>query len=148
VTATPQTNDTGPARHAAEPSLGELVAEASTSFTTLIRGEIDLARLEVTASLKKGGLSVGAFVVAGVVALFSLFFLFFAVAEVLARYVMPRWAGFLTVFGLLIVIAIVLALIGRALVKRVKAPERTISTTKDTVSFLKDSAKKDSAQRG
>lgn len=142
MTATPQTNDTGPARHAAEPSLGELVAEASTSFTTLIRGELDLARLEVTASLKKGGLSVGAFVVAGMIAVFSLFFFFFALAELLALYVMPRWAAFLTVFGLLVVIAIVLALVGRALVQRVKAPERTISTTKDTVTFLKDSAKR------
>jgi hypothetical protein len=142
VTATPPSNSPASARHAADPSIGELVAEASASFSTLIRSELDLARLEVTASLKKGGISVGAFIVAGVVVLFSFTFLFLSLAALLARYVMPLWAAYLTVFGFLVVVAIALALFGRWMVTRVKAPERTIATTKDTVSFFKEATKR------
>jgi uncharacterized membrane protein YqjE len=138
VTETPQSDGPASARHAADPSIGELVAEASTSFSTLIRGELDLAKLELTASVKKGVAGIVFFIVAAFVALFSLTFLFIAIAEVLARYVMPRWAGFLTVFGLLIVVAGLAVFIGIRQVKRVRAPERTIATTKDTMAYLKE----------
>jgi hypothetical protein len=54
---------------------------------------------------------------------------------------MPRWAGFLTVFGLLIVVAAAAAFLGYRKVKRVRAPQRTIATSKDTVAYIKANAR-------
>jgi hypothetical protein len=50
---------------------------------------------------------------------------------------MPRWAAFLAVFGLLILVAGISVWIGVRKVKRVRAPARTIATSKDTVAYLK-----------
>jgi len=45
--------------------------------------------------------------------------------------------AFLIVAGVLILLAVVLALVGKRAVGSVGPPERTIRTTKDTASFLK-----------
>jgi hypothetical protein len=136
VTVTQPSTDTA-ARHAAEPSIGELVAEASASFSTLIRGEIDLAKLEVTSSVKKGVAGVGCFIAAGVLLVFSLTFGLLALAEGIVAMGVWRWAAYLIVFGLLLVVIGLLALIGIKQVKKVRAPKQTIATTKDTVAYLK-----------
>ena len=48
-----------------------------------------------------------------------------------------RWASYGIVFGVLALVAAVIAFVGLRKVKKVKAPERTITTTKDTVAYLK-----------
>lgn len=125
------------AEHVGEPSIGELVSEVTGSLQKIVQSEIELAKLEVTSSLKNVGVGAGSFIAAAVVIVFSLTFLFIGIAEVLARYVMPRWAAFLTVFGLLIVVAGALAFFGFKKVKKARLPERTIATSKDTVAYLK-----------
>jgi pimeloyl-ACP methyl ester carboxylesterase len=49
-----------------EPSVGTLVQSAMADFSTLVRGEIELAKAEVGKSAKKAGIGVGAFGAAGV----------------------------------------------------------------------------------
>jgi hypothetical protein len=142
VTVTQQPDDAAPARHAVDPSIGELVAEASASFSTLIRGEIDLARLEVTSSVRKGVAGIGCFIAAGVLLVFSLTFGLLALAEGIIAMGIWRWAGYLIVFGFLLVVIGLLALIGVKQVKKVRAPTRTIATTKDTVAYLKANTKR------
>ena len=68
----------------AEQSIGSLVKEATAHVSTLVRAEVELARAEVTAEVKKGLQGSIFFIVALVILLFSLFFLFFTIAEVLA----------------------------------------------------------------
>jgi uncharacterized membrane protein YqjE len=132
------------AKHAAagataEPSMGDLVKEASTHVSTLIHGEIELAKLELRSTIKNVGIGAVLFILAGAIALYSLTFGFFALAEALAGPVgLPRWAAFLIVFGLLLVIAGLAVLIGIKLVKKAKAPEKTIKTGKETVAYLKN----------
>ena len=75
-----------PAVPASEQSIGTLVREATAQVSTLVRAEVELARAEVTAEVKKGLQGSIFFVVALVVALFSLFFLFFALGEMLALF--------------------------------------------------------------
>ncbi len=72
-----------PVREPGEQSIGELVREATTHVSTLVRAEVELARAEVTAEVKKGLQGSIYFVVALTILLFSLFFLFFALGEVL-----------------------------------------------------------------
>jgi hypothetical protein len=127
------------AKHAAEPSLGQLVSDASTHLSTLIHSEIELAKLELRSSVKNAGTGIGLFAAAAVVLVFSLTFGFFALAEGIAAAGLDRWLAFLIVFGMQLAVVALFGFVGFKKVKRIKAPERTIKTTKDTVDYLKKS---------
>jgi hypothetical protein len=124
---------------AEEPSIGELVSDASTHLSTLIRGEIELAKLELRSSVKNAGTGVGFFVAAGVLVLFSLVYGFQSLAEGIAALGVYRWLAFLIVFLFQLLVAGLFGFLGVKKVKRVKAPERTLKTTKETVDYLKNS---------
>jgi uncharacterized membrane protein YqjE len=137
VTATPQDG-----RHAAEPTVGQLVSDASTHLSTIIRGEVELAKLELKSSVKNAGTGAFFFVTALVLLFFSLTFGLIALAEGLIAVGLWRWASYLIVFGFLIVLVGLLVLLGVRKVKRIKAPQRTIETGKDTVAYLKANTKR------
>ena len=48
----------------AEPSLGQLVSDASTHLSTLVHSEIELAKLELRSTVKNAGTGVGMFAAA------------------------------------------------------------------------------------
>jgi hypothetical protein len=114
-----------------DPSIGTLVQSAMADVSTLIRSEIELAKAEVGKSAKKAGIGAGAFGAAGVVAGFSFFFLFIAIAEALTALGLPRWVSYLIVWALLLVVAAVAALLGRRFMKRIEKPERTIESLRE-----------------
>jgi len=122
---------------AGQPSIGTLVAEASSSFSTLLHGEIELAKLEIKSSVKNAGVGAGMFAATAVLLVFSLIFGLIALAEGLVALHLWRWVAYLIVFVLLVALAGVFALIGIRKVKRVKAPQQTIDTTKSTVVALR-----------
>jgi uncharacterized membrane protein YqjE len=126
-----------PASHRADPSLGSLVAEAHTSFSTLLHGEIELAKLEVKSSVKNAGTGAGLFGAAAVLLVFSLTFGLIALAEGLVALHLWRWVAYLIVFGFLVLLASLSVFLGVRKVKRVKAPKQTIETTKETVTALR-----------
>ncbi|SOD71897.1 putative superfamily III holin-X [Jatrophihabitans sp. GAS493] len=117
-------------------SIGRLVHGATMDISTLIRGEVELAKLELRASIKSGGVGVVFFILAGVLFLYALTFAFISAAEGLTN-VVPRWLAYLIVFLAIFVVAVVIAFIGYRMVKKVRAPTRTIETTKDTVAYLR-----------
>ena len=119
------------------PSIGQLAADASTHLSTIIRGEVELAKTELKVSVKNAGVGVALFGAAAVLLIYGLTFGLIALAEGLITLGIWRWAAFLIVFAILVLLAAVLAFVGLRKVKRVKAPERTIKTSKDTVEFLK-----------
>jgi hypothetical protein len=138
----PPTSDKAPARggrHAAEPSVGQLVSDASTHLSNLIHSEIELAKLELRSTVKNAGTGIGLFLGAAVVLVFSLTFGFFALAEGIAALGLDRWLAFLIVFGLQLLTVGLFVFVGVKQVKRVKAPARTIKTTRETVDYLKKS---------
>lgn len=118
-------------------SIGSLVRDATAHLSTLVRAEVELAKSEVTSEIKKGIKGSVFFVVALTVLLFSLFFLFFTLAEGLADLGLYRWAAFGIVFLLMLAVAGFAGFLGYRKVRKIHAPERTISTTKDTVAALK-----------
>ena len=137
----PTTAEANAARHAAEPSLGQLVNDASESVSTIIRGEIELAKLELRSSVKNAGVGVGLFVAAAVLLAYSLTFGLLSLAEGLVALGLYRWLAYLVVFALLVVLVALLVFVGVRKVKRVKAPQRTIDTGRDTVAYLKSHPK-------
>lgn len=131
LVAEPDVNRTG--------SMGELVKDVTTHMSTLVRSEIELAKLEVTKSVKQGATGAVFFAVAGVIAAFSAFFFFFMLGEILAIW-LPRWAAFTIVFALMIVLAAVFGLLGWRKVKKVRKPEKTIASLERTAQTLKSAA--------
>jgi uncharacterized membrane protein YqjE len=118
-----------------EQSIGNLVKEATAHVSTLVRAEVELARAEVTAEVKKGLQGSIFFIVALVIVLFSLFFLFFTIAEVIAIW-LPEWAGFAITFGIMILAAGLFGLLGYLRVRKIRKPERTISSLKESAQVL------------
>ncbi|QQS01522.1 MAG: phage holin family protein [Austwickia sp.] len=123
-----------------EPTIGGLVHDALQDVSTLVRSEIQLAKTEITADVKKGGQGAAFFAVAGVLAVFGLTFLFHTIAQAIGVF-LPLWAGYLIVTVLLFLIAGILAMVGKGRMSKVKGkPERTIATSKETVEVVKKAA--------
>jgi len=119
-----------------EPSVGTLVQSAMADFSTLVRGEIELAKSEIGKSAKKAGIGAGAFGAAGVVLAFSAFFFFIALAEFLTWLGLQRWISYLIVWALLVVVGVIAALVGKRLIGKVEKPERTLETLHDLPDVL------------
>src|SRR4029453_17739903 len=101
-------------------------------MSTLVRGEIALAKAEIGTSVKRAGTGAGMFVAAFVLVAYSLTFGLIALAEGLVSLGVWRWLAYLIVFVLLLIVATVLVLIGRRMVKRITGPEKTIAEAKQT----------------
>jgi hypothetical protein len=122
--------------------MGQLVSDASTHLSTLLHSEIELAKMEVKSSVKNAGTGVGFFAAAAVILVFSLTFGLIALAEGLVTIGLWRWLSYLIVFGFLLLLVALSAVMGVRKVKRVRAPQRTIATSKDTVAYLKANTKR------
>ncbi|MEQ3550980.1 phage holin family protein [Pseudonocardia nematodicida] len=127
----PLTPEPGPR----DASLGALAKDVTTHLSTLVRSEVELAKAEVTAEVKKGVQGSVFFVIAAVIGLFSLFYLFFFIAELLAVW-LDRWAAFGITFLIMLIAAGVFGLLGYLRVRKIRKPERTIDSLKDSAQVL------------
>ena len=125
-------------------SIGSLVKDATTQVSTLVRAEIELAKVELVKSAKQGAIGAVFFIVAGVIGLFSLFFFWLMVGEILDIW-LPRWLSFVIVFVAMLVIAGALVFLGILRIKKIKKPERTIASLQDTAATLKRAASRPDA---
>jgi uncharacterized membrane protein YqjE len=118
-------------------SIGELFGEFTSDISTLMRKEVELARIELKEEVSKGaraGGMLGATALAGYLALVMLSF---AAAWGLAEAMAPGWA-FLIVGAVYAAVAAVLYSKGRAELRRVQLkPEQTIETLKEDVQWAK-----------
>lgn len=121
---------------AGDQSIGTLVKDATTHLSTLVRAEVELAKSEVKGEIKKGLKGSVFFIIALTVLLYSSFFLFFALAEMLADFGLLRSIAFGAVFLLMLVVAVLFTVMGLRKVKGIRAPERTIESVKDTAAAL------------
>jgi hypothetical protein len=122
---------TDPHAVSGEPSIGELVKDATAQVSTLVRAEVELARAEITRDVKQGLTGSVFFISALVVLFYSTFFFFFFLAELLDTWLW-RWVAFLIVFGIMTVVTAALALLGFLKVRRIRGPRQTIESVKKT----------------
>jgi Putative Actinobacterial Holin-X, holin superfamily III len=120
----------------ADQSIGYLVKEASTHLSTLFRSEVELAKAEVAAEVRKGVRGGIYFIVALSILIFSLFFLFITVAEILAIW-LPRSAAFGIVVVLMLLSTGLFAVLGYLRMRSIRKPERTINSVRDTAALAK-----------
>lgn len=130
----------------ADPSIGDLVKDATAQVSTLVRAEVELAKAEITRDVKKGLTGSVFFIAALVVLFYSTFFLFFFIAELLDTWLW-RWAAFLIVFGIMVLVTVALALFGYLKVRRIRGPRETIESVKETKEALTPGHDKPEAPR-
>ena len=120
-------------------SMGALVKDVTTHMSTLVRSEIELAKLEITETVKTGATGGAFFGVAAVIGAFSMWFFFFMLGEILAIW-LPRWVAFTIVFVLMLVLAGLFGFLGLRKVKKIRKPEKTIASLEQTAAALKSAA--------
>ncbi|MFJ7063925.1 phage holin family protein [Streptomyces sp. NPDC101115] len=129
-----------------ERSLGQLVASATAEMSALVHDEIALAKAEIRQDVKRGAIGSAAGIAAGVVLLFSLPMLSFALA-----YAINTWTGghngnggwnmvwcFLLSFTANVLLAALLGLLAYAKFRKVKKPEKSIASAKQTAAIMQN----------
>lgn len=122
-----------------EPTIGRLIADTSRDFSTLLRDEVALLKTELKVSVRAGGISIALFAVAGFLALLAIIMISFALAFFLDWWFAGTATSFLLVFVIYLLIAAGLAFVGVRKMKKVKPPEQTIESVKETKRVLKRS---------
>lgn len=122
---------------ASDKSLGELVSTATRDLSTLIRSEVQLAKVEIKRDVAKAGLGAGLLGGAGFLGLLALVFLSIALAYAISWLGIGLGWGFFLVGLLYLVAAGVALLVGKKSLGKVGPPERTIETVKDDLAWAK-----------
>ena len=120
-----------------EPTIGRLVADASRDISGLIRGEIALAKSELKISVRAGG--VGAALVGAAAFLGLLAIVLLSIALALFIDMIPginAAFAFLIVFGIYVLVAGILGLVGVRKFKQVGPPERAIAQAQKSKDIL------------
>jgi len=124
-------------------NLASMISSIMDDVTALIRGHIELAKLEIQESVKNVVKSSVMFLVAiGFMSLATVFALI-SISYGIAAAGWPVWAGFLIVAAALLVMAIVLMFLGRNRIQKAKT-NRTVSSivaTAETLRTLRDENK-------
>jgi hypothetical protein len=121
----------------------ELVERLTADVRTLVRDELELAKLEMTAKAKRFGLGAGLFGGAGVAALYGVAALFVTIGAALAL-VLPAWTAALITTAAILLAAGIAAMVGRAQMKQAVPPEplEAMESGRLDVEAVKDAIKK------
>jgi len=120
-----------------ERTLGQLFSDASRDLSAMVRSEVALAKLELQAETKTAVAGAVGFIVAGVLGFLGLMLLLFAAAYGLFALGLPLWLSFLIVAVVVLVLAGILALVGKSRMGKVGKPERTQRTVQHAVETVK-----------
>ncbi|MFI0408873.1 phage holin family protein [Actinomadura sp. 3N508] len=124
-----------------EPGTGELVKQAAQQVSDLMRAELRLAVAELKDKGRHAGTGAGMFGGAALVALYGVAVLLAAVVAAIAV-ALPVWAAALIVGGFLMLVAGVLAMLGRSQTRKATPPkpEQAMDGARQTVAELKERA--------
>lgn len=122
-------------------SVGELVKQASEQLSDVVRSEMHLAQAEMKEKGKRAGFGGGMF---GGAALFGLLALWALVVAAIAAFalLLPVWASALVVAGGLLLLAGVLALVGKQQIGSATPPkpERTMNSVRADLDAVREGA--------
>ena len=117
-------------------SLGELISEATSELSTLVRKEIELAKAELKQDVSAIGKGAGAFGGAGFTAYLGVLFLSLAAMFGLDA-VLPMWAAALLVGIGYLVVAGILGVMGKKAIGQMPGVPRTVKTIKEDVEWAR-----------
>jgi hypothetical protein len=122
-------------------STGDLVKQLSEQVSVLVRDELKLARLEMTAKGKQAGLGAGMLGGSGLIALYGVACLL-ACAVIAISGVVAAWLAALIVGVALLAVSGIAALLGKARLQRATppVPEQAVGSVKADVEEIKERA--------
>jgi membrane protein implicated in regulation of membrane protease activity len=120
-----------------EPTVGQLVANASKDLSNLVRSELELAKTELKKTAVTAGTGAGMFGAAAFLALLAIILLSIAAAYGISALGLHPALSFLIVAFVYLLIGAVLVLVGTRMLKSTKGPQRAIETSKESVEVLK-----------
>ena len=130
-----------------EPTVGQLVANASKDLSNLVRHEIELGKTELKKTAVAAGTGAGMFGGAAFLALLAIILLSIAAAYGVNALGLHPALSFLIVAVVYLLIAGVLALLGKRAIGKAKGPQRAIETSKESVEALKAIGKGDQTEQ-
>ena len=122
--------------HAQNQSIGELFSDVTKDVSLLIRQEVELAKAELRESATRAGKGAGELGGAAVAGHFGLLFLSLALWWVIGNEIGRGWAG-LIVGAVYLIIAAILASVGRNDLKTVQGLPQTTATAKKIPDAMK-----------
>jgi protein-S-isoprenylcysteine O-methyltransferase Ste14 len=118
-------------------STAEVLRSVTINAQTLVRKEVELAKLELQEGLAKQATAIGLFVVAAVLGLFVLAFAGVTAAKALEES-LAAWVAWLVVTGVFTLIAVVAVLVARRILGRTSlSPEQTTTSIQENVAWAK-----------
>ncbi|MCC9195496.1 phage holin family protein [Arthrobacter sp. zg-Y820] len=125
-----------PPTKAESTSLGDLLGQVTADMSTLMRQEVELAKVELKQSATRAGKGAGMFAGAAVAGYFVLLFLSIALWQALGHLIGLGWSG-LVVAVIWAIIAAVLAMRGRTEMRKVRGMPQTSETLQEIPGTLK-----------
>ncbi len=121
-----------------ERSIGELFAELSQKMTTLMRQEMQLAKVEMSQKASRAGKNVGFLVIGGVVVYTGLLALV-AAGIILLGQVIPYWLSAAIIGFVIAAVGAVLVIKGANTLRQEEpTPRETVETLQEDKEWLKD----------
>ena len=118
-------------------SVGDLVSVAIRDLTQLIKYQVDLAKVELRADMRRLGLSAGLLATAVFTGFLILVMLCFALAYGLQTLGVWDWASFLIVAGVLVVLAAAFAGIIYLKIRRMNRLSKTRESVQGDIAMLR-----------
>jgi uncharacterized membrane protein YqjE len=118
-------------------SVGDLVSVAIRDLTQLIKYQVDLAKAELQADLRRVGLSAGLLATAVFTGFLILVMLCFALAYGLQTLGIWDWASFLIVAGVCLVLAAITVLIVYLKMRRMSGLRKTRESVQEDLALLR-----------
>lgn len=135
-------------RPMAERSTGELVKLVAEQVSVLVRDELKLAQLEMTRKGKEAGTGIGMMGGGGLIALYGVGCLI-ACAILAIAHAVPAWLAALIVGAALLLLAAIVAAVGRGHMKRATPPmpREAVESIKTDVDAVKESVSREKASK-
>lgn len=126
-------------KQGADPSVADLVKQATEQMSRLVRDELKLARVEMAEKGRRAGMGAGLLRAGGMVALYGVGALLAAIGLGLAE-AMPGWLAALIVAVVLFATAGVMALVGRRRISQAvpPVPAEAVRSVKADVDEVKE----------
>ena len=115
-----------------QPTIGQLVSQATADVQSLVRSQIELTKVELSSTAKQAVASSGLLIGAGVLGFLGFIFLLVTAAEGLIAAGLAPWLSFLIVAVVLLIIAGILGFLGKRRLENMKGPEVAIEQLNET----------------
>lgn len=137
VVSTEDTEDAPPIHEfSPDRSLGELVREIVEDLTTLFRKEVQLAKQELSETIRTKLVAVASIALAVTIGLLIVPFALIALIEVLAIW-LPRWGAALIVIGMMIALGVGAVVFARKKLEGGLMPKQSIESIKEDFRWAK-----------